>query len=81
MSKKVRIEIRLDENKDRDMIEFIDKFGSTRAGFIKQVLKMYKNEMETQQITKNYNKTINSSNEKKINTRKINDVSFSSKDF
>lgn len=46
MDKKVRIEIRYDEEKDKDMIDFIDEYGSTRAGFIKQVLRLYKHKIE-----------------------------------
>lgn len=43
-NKKVRIELQYDPEKDKDIIDFIDENGSTRAGFIKQVLKMYKNQ-------------------------------------
>ncbi len=45
-NEKIRIEIRFDPEKDKDIIDFIDENGSTRAGFIKQVLKMYKNESD-----------------------------------
>lgn len=87
MSKKVRIEIRFDEVDDKDMIDFIDKFGSTRAGFIKQVLKVYKSNMENMKastpddIEPEVNKkTITKNNDKKKLSTK-NDISFSSKDF
>lgn len=48
MSKKneVRMEIRYDKEKDKEMIDFIDTYGSTRAGFIKQVLKLYKTQVQ-----------------------------------
>lgn len=85
-NKKTRIEIRFDEIEDKDMIDFIDNNGSTRAGFIKQVLKMYKNQMETTMPdTVNNNKTENNDEadkkQEKEKPQKINDVSFSSKDL
>lgn len=43
---KVRIETRFDAIKDKEIIDFIDNNGSTRAGFIKQIIKMYKNQIE-----------------------------------
>ena len=48
MSKKneVRMEIRYHKEKDKEMIDFIDTYGSTRAGFIKQVLKLYKTQVQ-----------------------------------
>lgn len=88
MSKKVRIEIRLDEVEDKEMIDFIDKYGSTRAGFIKQVLKVYKNQLEDVSSipttkrsveAETENKNTSNSNRKKISTN--NDISFSSKDM
>lgn len=42
---KERIEIQLDTIKDADLISFIDKNGTTRAGFIKNVLRHYMNTM------------------------------------
>jgi len=41
--KKERIEIQLDPEKDADLIHFIDENGTTRAGFIKFVLRHYMN--------------------------------------
>lgn len=46
MAKKVRIEIQLDPEKDEELIQFIDDNGSTRAGFIKFVLRHYMNTIE-----------------------------------
>lgn len=79
-NKKIRIELRFDEIEDKEIIEFIDKYGSTRAGFIKQVLKVYKNQFEniTHEPIKNIENDI--SVEKKTPKKpKINDISFSSK--
>lgn len=91
MSKKVRIELRFDEVKDKEMINFIDEYGSTRAGFIKQVLKMYKNQVDEtnspkftayqQSNTVEKNPDNNNTERKKRKPSSINDISFSSKDL
>src|SRR5690625_1638129 len=44
----IRIELRFDHEKDKDIIDFIDENGSTRAGFIKNILKLYKNQLDTE---------------------------------
>lgn len=88
-NEKVRIEIRFDEIKDKDLIDFIDNNGSTRAGFIKQVLKTYKNQMEimipntidSSKIIKGDEQANKSTQKKKKKLSKINDTSFSTKDF
>lgn len=88
-NEKVRIEIRFDAVDDKDMIDFIDNNGSTRAGFIKQVLKMYKNKTETmipatsdiQNSLKNNDDKISSTQEKRKKLSTLSDTSFSSKDF
>lgn len=85
-NKKLRIEIRYDEITDKDMIDFIDKNGSTRAGFIKQVLLMYKNQIESMTLT-TFNSPVSETKEEKKNLeekkskRKINDISYSSNDL
>ena len=42
IDEKIRIELRFDPEKDKDILNFIDEHGSTRPDFIKQVLKLYK---------------------------------------
>lgn len=90
MSKKVRIELRFDEVKDKELIDFIDEYGSTRAGFIKQVLKMYKNQFDEtnsskftalQQSNAVEKSSSNNTGKKKRKPSSINEISFSSKDF
>lgn len=78
---KLRIEIRLDKTDDKELIDFIDENGSTRAGFLKHILIMYKNKMESIQV--NDNEQAKELDNKKDNKKlkKINDVSFSSNDF
>ncbi|WP_394463967.1 hypothetical protein [Thalassobacillus sp. B23F22_16] len=85
-----RIELRYDPEKDKDMLDFIDNNGSTRAGFIKHVLKMYKNQMETMiKMPDDSQKAAESNNEEEKNSfgkrrRKpsnLGNASFSSKDF
>ena len=44
--KKERIEIQLDTDKDADLLQFIDENGTTRAGFIKFVVRHYMNSFE-----------------------------------
>ena len=85
-NKKVRIEIRFDEVEDKEMIRFIDENGSTRAGFIKQILKMYKNQSDKMTIntfSEQKSETIKSDNPKKErkSLSNVNDISFSSKDL
>lgn len=53
VDEKIRIELRFDPVKDKDIIGFIDENGSTRAGFIKQILKLYKNQFDTELTSKN----------------------------
>jgi hypothetical protein len=91
MSKKVRVEIRFDEEKDKDIIDFMDEYGSTRAGFIKQVLRIYKNQIEgegagvnsaTPKQTPPVTTTIeNNGKDKRKRISRENDISFSSKEF
>lgn len=45
--KKPRVELRFDPEKEGDLLDFIDKNGTTRAGFIKFVIRHYMNAMET----------------------------------
>jgi len=84
-NKKERIEIRFDPIKDKDMIEFIDNNGSTRAGFIKQVLIMYKNQIENTAINNssfNNDNTEDRNNNNEPKKKKANlGTAFSSKDF
>ena len=85
MNKKVRIEIRFDEEKDKEMIDFIDEYGSTRAGFIKQVLKMYKSQVEESKHAA-FNNVPKKELEKEKSKKKkkklpVIDISYSSKDF
>lgn len=47
----VRIELRYDAVKDAEILNFIDTYGNTRAGFIKNVLVFYKNEFEKTEKT------------------------------
>jgi len=49
MAKKERIELQLDQEKDKKLIQFIDENGSTRAGFIKFVLRHYMNTIKGDQ--------------------------------
>ena len=42
----IRIELRFDPEKDKDIIDFIDENGSTRAGFIKNILKLCENQLD-----------------------------------
>lgn len=83
MAKKdqIRIEIRYDKVRDKEMIDFIDKYGSTRAGFIKQALNIYKTQVESSG-TQNTNDLTNTP--AKDNTKKKKPIlgdSFSSKDL
>jgi len=78
---KLRIEIRLDKTDDKELIDFIDKNASTRAGFLKHILIMYKNKMESMQFNENEQaKEVDSEKDHK-KLKRINDVSFSSNDF
>lgn len=86
MSKKVRIEIRFDEVEDKEMIDFIDKYGSTRAGFIKQALKVYKKQIEGSIPTVDKETVDEPKKEKEYNSKRKklttkNDIAFSSKDI
>lgn len=81
-NKKVRIELRYDEINDKEMIKFIDENGSTRAGFIKHVLQMYKNQVENITPESMKNSKFETPKEKKKPKKskpKIKDISFSSK--
>lgn len=51
MAKKERIEIQLDQEKDKKLLQFIDENGSTRAGFIKFVLRHYMNTIKGNQVS------------------------------
>lgn len=44
--KKERIELQLDPEKDADLLQFIDDNGTTRAGYIKFVLRHYMNSLQ-----------------------------------
>lgn len=66
-NKKVRIELQYDPIKDKDIIDFIDRNGSTRAGFIKSLVLQYKNAMESNSIA--YKETTTTSQEN-LNTNK-----------
>jgi len=91
MSKKneVRMEIRYDKEKDKEMIDFIDTYGSTRAGFIKQVLKLYKTQVQASNMASmplpgegNRKQTHDKLSSKKTNRKKPRlGESFSSKKF
>lgn len=90
-NKKVRIELRYDPIKDKDVIEFIDRYGSTRAGFIKNIIKIYKNKIESQN-SKHMNNNLESAirtkngkekqkNKKREKKQPFLGQAFSSKDF
>lgn len=85
--KKVRIELRYDPVADKDIIDFLDKYGSTRAGFIKSIINIYKNQIEEKSVapeleTKKIEETQRSEkNNKKEKKRPILGEAFSSKDF
>jgi hypothetical protein len=87
-SEKIRIELRYDAIKDKDIIDFIDRNGSTRAGFIKSLVLQYKNSIESNrtpfQDSQPYLDQEKSSPKKQEKTeRKIPKLgqSFSSNDF
>lgn len=84
--KKERIEIQLDPLKDAELIQFIDENGSTRAGFIKFVLRHYMNSFQvdnkpsTFQQSKTDNTISNQVDKQKKKAPKLGQ-SFSSNDF
>lgn len=80
--------MRLDPEQDKDIIEFIDSYGSTRAGFIKQVLRIYRKQIESGEKSEKQKEEIEPSinEQKKIKeTPKakpaIKEIAFNSKDF
>ena len=80
--KKVRIELRFDEIEDRDLLSFIDTNGSTRAGFIKQVIMMYKNQTlagtPTGSVPEQQETAVQINEPSKKKKRKPTDIGFSS---
>lgn len=88
-SGKIRIELRYDAIKDKDIIDFIDRNGSTRAGFIKSLILQYKNTMGSNALSFNQEEVQpleqgnKSSDKPKINKRKVPKLgqSFSSKNI
>lgn len=81
MAKKERIEIQLDQKKDAKLIQFIDENGTTRAGFIKFVLRHYMNSLQGDNlITIKGEEEETNSNLKNKKVPKLGQ-SFSSKDF
>lgn len=86
-NKKVRIELQYDPIKDKDTINFIDKNGSTRAGFIKSLILQYKNAMEDNTVSHIKNTPIiqerKNSNQPQKTGKKIPKLgqSYSSKDL
>jgi len=51
--KKERVELQfnLSNQAEKELIEFIDQNGSTRAGFIKSVIRQYMNTMQSMRLT------------------------------
>ncbi|GGJ77617.1 hypothetical protein [Virgibacillus salexigens] len=84
---KERIELRLDTEKDADLIEFIDENGTTRAGFVKFVLYHYMNSIQGSNPPttpkKESKPNSSSSNKTKKTKKKVPKLgqSFSSNDF
>lgn len=90
--KKVRTEIQFhaENQKDQELLAFIDENGTTRAGFIKQVLFHYMNTFKSQEDGENISlpkmepsapksKTQNTKSKKKLPN--LNGSSFSSNDL
>jgi len=40
--KKIRVELFFDKKEDADIIEYMDRYGSSRAGWIRSALKSFK---------------------------------------
>lgn len=81
--KKERVELQfnLENEAEKELIEFIDQNGTTRAGFIKSVIRQY---MNTMQSLVHQNLTTQKPNKTKPTTKKqIPKLgqSFSSNDF
>ena len=71
IDEKIRIELRFDPEKDKDILNFIDEHGSTRPDFIKQVLKLYKHQFDME-LTSSKNE---SSEESQYEIKKVQTLS------
>lgn len=82
--KKERVELQFNMEKEADLLRFIDENGSTRAGFIKTIIRQYMNTMQSlgQQNLVQQSKE-ETTPTKNINKKKVPKLgsSFSSKDF
>lgn len=83
--KRDRIEVTFNTEKESDleMLNFIDKNGSTRAGFIKTIIRQYMNNMQslgTDNVSSEETKEMSVTKPNKKQIPKLG-ASFSSKDF
>lgn len=90
--KKERVELQfnMESEAEKELLEFIDQNGTTRAGFIKSAVRQYMNAMQSlsQNVTSTTkqgrkNKSVPKNNKQKQTTKKVPKLgsSFSSKDF
>jgi len=83
--KKERVELQFNMNNEaeKEIIDFVDNNGTTRAGFIKSIIRQYMNAMQS--LEQNVTQQAKKENPvpKKPSKRKIPKLgsSFSSKDF
>lgn len=82
---RVELQFNMSNEAEKELINFIDQNGTTRAGFIKSVVRQYMNTMQSlmqnsasQNTEPNKKQTTSKRSKKKISTS---GSSFSSKDF
>lgn len=80
--KKERVELQfnMDNPKERELLEYIDLNGHTRAGFIKSIIKQHINNPQPYIQTNNKPEQKNSSNHQKRRLPNLG-TSYSTKDF